>query len=109
MEIWLKKLTYNFDKNKFNICLSHRPELIDIYAKYKLDFVLCGHAHGGQFRFWFIKGVLAPGQGFFPKYTSGFYTKLNTLMLVNRGLGNSTIPIRIFNRPELIVVNLKSR
>ncbi|MBQ7668042.1 MAG: metallophosphoesterase [Clostridia bacterium] len=105
----LKKLLYKFDKNEFRILLSHRPELIDVYQKYKPDLVFTGHAHGGQFRFLFIKGFMAPGQGFFPKYTAGRYDKENVTMIVSRGLGNSVIPFRIFNRPELVVVNLKNR
>ena len=105
----LKKLLYKCDKNEFRILLSHRPELIDVYQKYKPDLVFTGHAHGGQFRFLFIKGFMAPGQGFFPKYTSGRYDKEPVTMIVSRGLGNSVIPFRIFNRPELVVVNLKNR
>lgn len=103
----LKNVSDFSNKNEFNILLAHRPEFIDLYEKYKFDLVLSGHAHGGQFRFLFIKGVVAPGQGFFPKYTSGLYNKKNTSMIVSRGLGNSVIPIRIFNRPELVVINLE--
>jgi len=103
----LKSISNKCIKDEFNILLSHRPELIDLYEKYKFDLVLSGHAHGGQFRCGFIKGVIAPGQGFFPKYTSGLYTKGKTSMIVSRGLGNSVIPIRIFNRPELVVINLE--
>jgi len=99
-------------KNKSNdhltILLSHRPDLIDIYAKQNIDLVFTGHAHGGQIRLPFIGGLLSPGQGFLPKYTSGVYEKDNTKMIVNRGLGNSLFPLRIFNRPELIVTTLNS-
>ncbi|MDF2804609.1 MAG: phosphoesterase, partial [Anaerocolumna sp.] len=74
-----------------------------------IDLVFSGHAHGGQFRIPFIGGLVAPDQGFLPKYTSGRYDKNNTVMYVSRGLGNSIIPIRIFNRPEIVVVKLKSQ
>jgi len=103
----LEKLSKNYDKDCINILLAHRPELIELYSKYGFDLVLSGHAHGGQFRFLFIKGIIAPGQGLFPKYTSGIYKVKNTDMIVSRGLGNSIIPIRIFNRPELVVINLE--
>lgn len=96
------------DEQSFKILLSHRPELLDIYASNNIDLVFAGHAHGGQFRIPFIGGLIAPNQGFFPKYTSGTYTMNNTTLVVSRGLGNSVIPIRIFNRPEIIIATLKS-
>lgn len=92
----------------FTLLLSHRPEFFDLYADYGFDLVLSGHAHGGQFRLPFIGGLIAPGQGLFPKYDSGLYEKENTKMLVSRGLGNSIIPLRLLNRPEVISVILKS-
>jgi uncharacterized protein len=95
------------DDGNINILLSHRPELISLYSKFKIDLVFSGHAHGGQFRIPFVGGLIAPDQGLFPKYTSGKYMKENTTMIVNRGLGNSIIPIRVFNRPEIVVVTLK--
>lgn len=92
--------------NKFKILLSHRPELFDIYSNSNVDLVFAGHAHGGQFRLPFIGGLIAPDQGFLPKLTEGIHTMNNTSMIISRGLGNSIIPLRIFNRPELIVVTL---
>lgn len=91
----------------YKILLSHRPELIDIYAKNAINLVLSGHAHGGQFRIPFIGGIIAPDQGLFPKYTEGRYLIGQTQMVVSRGLGNSIIPLRINNRPELVIVRLK--
>lgn len=93
---------------RFKILLTHRPELIDIYSQCGIDLVICGHAHGGQVRLPFIGGLLAPGQGVFPKYTSGIYHVKNTSMAVSRGLGNSTFPLRIFNPPEIISLTLLS-
>ncbi len=87
----------------FKILLSHRPELIETYAKKEMDLVFTGHAHGGQVRLPFLGGLVAPNQGFLPKYTSGTYTMDATTVIVSRGLGNSIIPVRVFNRPELIV------
>jgi len=93
----------------FKILLSHRPELFDLYCESSIDLIFTGHAHGGQFRIPFIGGLVAPDQGLFPKYTSGSYNKDISTMFVSRGLGNSIIPLRIFNRPEIVVVNLKTK
>lgn len=101
----LSELSMNVS-NEFCILLSHRPEKIDLYADKNIDLVFSGHAHGGQFRIPFVGGLVAPNQGFFPKYTRGLYVKGDTSMVVSRGLGNSIIPLRIFNRPELVVVTL---
>lgn len=91
----------------FNVLLSHRPELFDLYSSSNIDIVFSGHAHGGQIRIPFIGGIVAPNQGFFPKYTDGSYNSNQTTMFVSRGLGNSLFPVRIFNRPEIISVTLK--
>ncbi|WP_460286950.1 metallophosphoesterase [Clostridium sp. CTA-7] len=91
----------------FKILLSHRPELFDLYSKNNMNLVFSGHAHGGQIKIPFVGGIIAPNQGFFPKYTSGSYNSDKTTMFVSRGLGNSLFPIRIFNPPEIISVTLK--
>ncbi len=93
----------------FRILLSHPPEDIQAYADAGYDLVLSGHAHGGQFRLPIIGGVYAPGQGFFPEYDSGLYAVDYTAMVVSRGLGNSSIPLRINNRPEVILVVLRQK
>ena len=97
------------DGEVFNILLSHRPELFDTYAEHDVDLVLSGHAHGGQFRLPFIGGVVAPNQGLFPEYDAGIYTDGNTNMLVSRGVGNSILPFRINNRPEVILIELQTK
>ena len=88
------------------ILLSHRPEYFDAYCQAEFDLVLSGHAHGGQFRLPFLGGIVAPGQGFFPEYDAGVYTAGHTAMAVSRGLGNSVIPIRLGNRPEILLITL---
>ena len=95
-------------KDIFNIVLSHRPEYFEGYSETDANLVLCGHAHGGQVRLPSGEGLIAPGQGFFPKYTEGMHSKDNTSMVISRGLGDSVIPIRINNMPELVIVTLKS-
>ena len=93
----------------FTLLLAHEPQNLFRYSACGMDLVLSGHAHGGQFRLPFIGGVVAPDQGFFPEYTAGFYVEGSTSMIVSRGLGNSIIPIRIFNRPEVVCVELKKK
>ena len=100
--------TLSENSSNFKILLSHRPELFDTYSNSSVDLVFSGHAHGGQFRLPFIGGLVAPDQGFFPKLTEGIHTSNNTTMVISRGLGNSIIPIRLFNRPELVVVTLSN-
>lgn len=96
-------------RDGFKLLLSHRPEAFDAYVEHRIDLVLSGHAHGGQFRLPFIGGLVAPSQGLFPKYDSGEYNKDKTTMIVSRGIGNSIIPIRINNRPEVVIVQLYYR
>jgi len=93
-------------ENEFTILLSHRPELFEVYADNNMDLVLSGHAHGGQFRLPFVGGLVAPNQGLFPKYDAGLYTDENTNMIVSRGIGNSILPFRVNNRPEVILIEL---
>lgn len=95
--------------DSFTILLSHRPEYFDEYVDFDVDLVLSGHAHGGQFRLPFIGGLIAPGQGLFPEYDAGSFTDGNTTMIVSRGIGNSIIPVRFNNRPELVLVVLESK
>ena len=92
----------------FTLLLSHKPEFFDIYVENDIDLVLSGHAHGGQFRFPFLGGIIAPGQGIFPKYDAGLFEKNSTNMIASRGIGNSIIPLRINNRPEIILIELQS-
>ncbi len=102
----LQETLSKLSKDSFKILLSHRPEKLTLYAHYEADMVVSGHAHGGQFRIPFIGGLVAPNQGFFPKYTSGIHREKETTMIVSRGLGNSIIPLRILNRPEVIEIVL---
>ena len=96
-------------KTDFNILLSHRPEQFNAYKEFNLNLVFSGHSHGGQIRIPFLGGILSPNQGFFPKYSEGMYKDGTTSMVVSRGLGNSSFPFRIFNRPELVVVVLNHK
>ena len=93
---------------EFNVLLMHQPEAIRYLRSYNTDIIFAGHAHGGQWRIpYFNQGIFAPDQGVFPPYTSGMYEKYNTKMFVSRGVGSLTWIPRIFNRPHVIVVNIK--
>ncbi|MGN1007337.1 MAG: metallophosphoesterase [Butyricicoccus sp.] len=94
--------------DEFTILIAHRPEFLSIYARYPIDLVCAGHAHGGQVRLPGVGGLFAPGQGLFPKYTGGKYAEHQTTMVVSRGLGGREAPIRILNMPELVVLTLKA-
>lgn len=94
--------------NNFTILLSHRPELIDIYTENNISLVLSGHALGGQIKLPFVGTLYSSNQGFYPNYTNGFYTQNNTTLYVSRGIGNTFIPIRLFNNPEVNVITLKN-
>ena len=97
------------EEDGYTILLSHRPELFEVYAQHTVDLVFSGHAHGGQFRIPFVGGLIAPNQGLFPKYDAGIYEEGNTTMVVSRGIGNSIVPFRINNRPEIVLVELASQ
>ena len=103
-----KQLSKWSTDQSFKVLLTHRPELFDLYSENNMDLVFAGHTHGGQIRVPFVGGVVAPDQGWFPKYTSGKYAQDASTMFVSRGLGNSLVPIRINNRPEILVVRLNS-
>ncbi|MBE6943055.1 MAG: metallophosphoesterase [Ruminococcaceae bacterium] len=92
----------------YTILLSHRPELFDSYVQCGVDLAFTGHAHGGQFRLPLIGGLYVPNQGLFPKYDAGLFTSGRTNMIISRGLGNSSFPFRLFNRPEIVAVTLIS-
>ncbi len=94
------------NEDGIKLLLCHHPEYFYPYIqKTNVDLTVCGHAHGGQWRI-FGRGVYAPGQGLFPKYTSGV---LENRCVISRGLGNHTWIPRIFNKPELVVIHWDSK
>ncbi len=105
-----KRLEKYCNNEYFKILLSHRPELFEVYAENNMNVIFSGHAHGGQVRLPFVGGIIAPHQGFFPTYDAGlFYATNDATMVVSRGLGDSIIPLRINNSPELVVVTLDKK
>lgn len=91
----------------YTIVLSHRPEAFEEYVNAGVDLALTGHAHGGQVQIPLLGGLIAPNQGFFPKYSEGVHTQNSTSMVISRGIGNSLCPIRVNNRPEIILITLE--
>ena len=104
----LKDAAVASENGNYTILLAHRPELIDSYLNYDFDLILAGHAHGGQWRLpGIINGLFAPNQGFFPRYAGGKYRFEDSYMIVSRGLARESTRIpRIFNRPELVVIDI---
>lgn len=107
-------LLKRFSKIKgFKILLSHFPENFKAvkennYQQYDFDLQLSGHAHGGQWILPFVGPVFSPGQGLFPKYARGSFGERPKL-IISRGIGNAEFPLRLFNHPEIIVINLKEK
>ena len=100
-------------KSGYKIILSHFPENFERikehnYAQYSFDLQLSGHAHGGQFILPFIGPIFSPGQGLRPKYAKGSFGE-RPKMIVSRGLGNAEFPFRLFNHPEINVIEITKK
>jgi len=95
------------EEGEYTILLAHRPEYFSLYAAAGADLTLSGHAHGGQVIIPFVGGLIAPGQGYFPEYYAGVYQRGEAALVVSRGLGNSVVKQRLFNRPEVVVITLR--
>lgn len=95
----------DFTKQKgFKILLNHHPEYYPRYLKdMNIDLILSGHAHGGQWRLGKY-GLIAPGQGLFPKYTSGMY---DDKLIVSRGANRANLVPRINNKPEVVIIRME--
>lgn len=105
-----ENLQYLTRRNKnFSLMLTHRPEYFKMYTPHPVDLILTGHAHGGQARIPFLNiSLFTPWEGFFPEYAQGTHVENDTTMIISRGLGASLCPIRLFNRPELVVITLEA-
>lgn len=105
----LDKVNGEAKDGNFTILLSHHPEYFEKYVIYDFDLILSGHAHGGQWRVpLLLNGVYAPNQDLFPKYAGGEYAENGTTMIVSRGLARETTLVpRIFNRPELVIIEIE--
>lgn len=104
---YLNKVLGSKIKNQFQILLAHNPLYFPEYAKWGADLVLSGHNHGGLIRLPFLGGLVSPQMTFFPQYDAGYYCIGDSQMIISRGLGTHTFPIRVWNRPELSVIHLQ--
>lgn len=104
-----QQVSHLTDSTHYTVLLSHRPEHFSQYMAMGADLVFSGHAHGGQIRLPIIGALFAPGEGFLPKYADGMHTNNGTTLVVSRGLGNSSFPIRFYCPPELVIVQLKAQ
>ncbi|TCL59967.1 hypothetical protein EDD76_103158 [Kineothrix alysoides] len=98
-----------FGKNTdgaFRLLIAHNPDYFKEYVKWGADLTVAGHVHGGVMRLPWLGGVISPMVRFFPKYDGGLFMEDDSVMVVSRGLGMHTIPVRIFNPGELIVIDL---
>lgn len=103
LEETIRSIKSQGDDCDLTVFLAHEPQFIKEYSTSDADFVFSGHAHGGQVRIPFIGGIFAPGQGFLPQMSEGVIVHGRSIMMVSRGLGNSSFPVRVFNCPEIIL------
>lgn len=103
---YLKETLCEADKQKYEILLAHNPDYFEEYAEWGADLVLSGHVHGGMMRLPVLGGVISPSVKLFPKYDGGIFKIGKSTMILSRGLGMHTIPIRIFNPGELILLKI---
>ncbi len=108
-EDYMQSILGSPNTEKYNILLSHNPDYFPNAAAWGADLVLSGHVHGGIVRIPGWKGVASPNIRFFPKYDGGRFEEGEAVMILSRGLGVHTIPFRLFNPGELIVLDLEEK
>lgn len=96
------------DLSKFNLLLTHSPTNFEVYKTWGADLILSGHVHGGMIRVPFVGAIFSPDEGFMPKYSAGRYQMDDSVLVVSRGLGRGSRGFRLFNRPNLVEITLKS-
>ncbi len=106
---YLNKLLGKPDPSEFSVLIAHNPDYFEEYAAWGADLVVSGHVHGGLMRLPVLGGVISPAMRLFPKYDGGIFKEGGSVMILSRGLGTHTLPIRIFNPGELVVIGLHPR
>ncbi len=94
------------DPERFTVLIAHNPDYFEEYARWGADLVVSGHVHGGLMRLPVLGGVISPAMKLFPKYDGGLFQEGKSIMILSRGLGTHTLPIRIFNPGELVVIRV---
>lgn len=105
---FMKNKIDSIDDKKFNILLSHDPENFEMYKDLGVDMIFSGHDHGGLIRVGKIC-LLSPRKKLFPKYAYGKYTEGKTTIITSSGMGPARINIRLFNRPEIVEINIVNK
>lgn len=105
---YVRKLLGSPNKDKFTLLIAHNPDFFQAYADWGADLTVSGHVHGGLMRLPWLGGVVSPAIRLFPKYDGGEFHLGTARMILSRGLGTHTLPIRIFNPGELVVIKGKS-
>ncbi|MGN1013584.1 MAG: metallophosphoesterase [Clostridia bacterium] len=102
---YMKNKLKDININEFNILIAHDPENFELYEKLGVDLIFSGHIHGGLIRIGKLC-LFSPRRKLFPKYSYGKYKLNNTTLITSSGIGKASIPIRLFNRPEIVEVIL---
>ena len=95
------------DPKAFNILVAHTPEYFDAYTSAGYDLVLCGHYHGGMVILPKVGPLISSDLQFRPEHSGGAYRKHGTSVVVSRGIGSHTVNIRLFNRPEIVLIDIR--
>lgn len=107
-----KNLLSVFEKlDNFKIVVTHRPTEFEDHLRisdYDVDLLIAGHTHGGVVRVPFCGAVVCPNEGIFPKYSKGLFRKNDTVMVVSGGLGNTGLPFRLNNFPEIVIIDIEN-
>ena len=108
-EDYMRSILGQCDEETYTVLLAHNPDYFPQYAAWGADLVCSGHVHGGVARvpFW-GKGMISPSLRLFPQYDGGLFREGKSTMLLSRGLGAHTIPFRLFNPAELLLVEFCS-
>ncbi len=106
-DTYMEEILGKNEGTHYEIFLAHNPDYFKQYKDYGADLTLSGHVHGGLIRMPLVGGIASPAVRFFPKYDGGLFTIEKSNMVVSRGLGTHTLPVRIFNPAELVVIHLK--
>ena len=107
-ELSLKEITDRIGEHgdDYQILLAHHPGYMKEYLAYGADLILGGHYHGCVVQLPGIGGVISTNFTLFPKYSGGIYPEGEQTAVVSRGLGTHSVPLRLWNWPELIVLEL---
>lgn len=103
---YLDRLIGKPDNARATVLIAHNPKYFEVYAGWGAGLVVSGHVHGGLMRLPFLGGVISPALKLFPKYDGGVFHEGKSTLVLGRGLGTHTLPVRIFNPGEVVVIDI---